>query len=438
MRSRGRAVEMCVLAAAVAVAWGVRAGRTGALATATATPTATATATPTTTATATPTATATTTTTTTATATATATATVSAAATSTPTTPTWLPADPAHRWSFPRDDWAHPALRNEWWYFTGIATAVDDPSRRFGFQLTFFRIGLLPTPPAIDSAWATGQAVMAHAAVTDVARGEHVFSEVLWRAMPLLGGFGAPPDPVLAWAHAPAGTDARWSVALDRDAFRAAMRDDARGIALDLVLRPEKPVALQGPNGYSRKAAADGYASLYFSYTRLATEGTVTAGGRAFRVRGESWMDKEMGSSQLAPSQVGWDWWSLRLADGRDLMLYALRRADGSADWRNGTLVGRDGKVRLLAAGDWSAQPLGTWRSPSGATYPSGWRIALPGEGLALTVEPLVRSAENRSSLAGGVSYWEGPVRVTGARGEPVGEGYVELTGYGAGSRPPI
>ena len=351
---------------------------------------------------------------------------------------TWLPADPAHRWEFPRDHYAHPEYRNEWWYFTGTVTAADDPSRRFGYQLTFFRVGLLSAPPALDSAWATGQAVMAHAAITDVARGDHVFSEVLWRAVPLLGGFGAPRDPILAWARAPAGTDARWSVALADGSFRLSMRDDARGTALELVLRPERPVALQGPNGYSRKAAQDGFASLYYSVTRLATEGTLTSSGGTFHVRGESWMDRELGSSELAPAQVGWDWWSLRLADGRDLMLYMLRRADGSTDWRYGTLVERDGTVRLLAPEAWSVSTRETWQSPGGARYPAGWDVTVPGEGIRLRLEPLVAGAENRSSLAGGLAYWEGPVRLTGADGRPAGAGYVELTGYGEGTKPRI
>jgi predicted secreted hydrolase len=352
--------------------------------------------------------------------------------------PGWRPADPAHRWELPRDHHAHPDHRNEWWYFTGTLAVVDDPARRLGYQLTFFRAGLSPEPPALDSAWAASQAVMGHAAVTELRSGKHVFSEVLWRAAPLLGGFGAPADPVLAWARAPAGTPGRWTLRLEDGAFRLAMRDDARGIALDLVARPSKPLVLQGPNGYSRKAAEEGYASLYASYTRLATEGTVTVGGETLRVRGESWMDQEVGSSQLAPAQVGWDWFSLRLADGRDLMLYVLRRADGSVDWRNGTLVAPGGASRVLAPEEWSVSALSTWRSPRGVTYPARWRIEVPGEGLRLVAAPEVAGAENRSALAGGISYWEGPVRLTGADGRAAGEGYVELTGYGEGTRPPL
>jgi predicted secreted hydrolase len=348
-------------------------------------------------------------------------------------------APPDHRWSFPADLRSHPGFRNEWWYFTGTVEAEGEPGRRLGFQLTFFRVGLAPAAPAVDSAWATADAVMVHAAVTDVQAGAHTFSEVLWRAAPLLGGFPSAPNPVVAWARAAPGTDGRWEVRLDGGGFRLAMRDDAAGLALDLTLTPEKPPALQGPNGLSRKSAEVGYASLYVSLTRLATSGEVVVGGRRLAVRGESWMDREIGSSQLAPDQVGWDWWSLRLRDGRDLMLYVLRRRDGSASWRNATLVERDGRVRLLAPGEWTARATGSWRSAAtGATYPSGWELALPGEGIRLSVLPEVREAENRSALVPGLFYWEGPVRAVDASGAPAGEGYVELTGYGEHARPPL
>ncbi len=349
------------------------------------------------------------------------------------------PADPAHEWSFPGDHRTHPGYRNEWWYFTGSLEAEGEPGRRLGFQLTFFRVGLAPAVPPLDSAWAATDAVMVHAAITDVAAGTHRFSEVLWRAVPLLGGFPAAPDPVLAWARAPPGTEGRWVVRLEGDGFRIAARDDAAALALELALRPAKPPALQGPNGLSRKSVEEGYASLYVSFTRLATSGTVELDGRRFAVRGEAWMDREIGSSQLAPDQVGWDWWSVRLRDGRDLMLYVLRRKDGSVSWRNGTLVGRDGRVRLLAPEEWSVRATGTWRSEaSGAVYPSGWEVAVPADGLRLTLTPEVRAAENRSALVPGLGYWEGPVRAADAGGAPAGEGYVELTGYGERARPPI
>jgi predicted secreted hydrolase len=351
--------------------------------------------------------------------------------------PEWRPAGPDHRWSFPADHRAHPGFRNEWWYFTGIVEGGERPGHRFGFQVTFFRVGLVPRPPALDSAWAAADAVMVHAAVTDVGEGAHHFSEVLWRAVPLLGGFPAAPDPVLAWARAPPGTAGRWELRLEGGEFRIVVRDAARALAIDLTLRPEKPIALQGPNGLSRKAAEEGYASLYCSIPRLASAGTLEVGGRRHAVRGESWMDREIGSSQLAPDQVGWDWWSLRLSDGRDLMMYVLRRRDGTPSWRTATLIDRGGEVHLLAPEAWSVRALGTWRSEaSGTTYPSGWAVEVPAERLRLTLTPEVRGAEDRSELVRGLDYWEGPLRVVDAEGRPAGEGYAELTGYGERARP--
>ena len=349
----------------------------------------------------------------------------------------FLPADPDHAWSFPRDHFVRPGYRNEWWYFTGLVTTAD--GRSLGFQVTFFKVGLLAAPPALDSAWATTGAVMAHLAVSEVATGRHRFSEVVWRDAPLLAGFGAAPGPRVAFAQAPPGTPGRWTLDLDPGGtWRVAARDDGAGIDLALSLRPEQPIVLQGPNGYSRKAAAGGYASEYYSQPRLEVEGTISLDGRPGAVRGQGWMDREVGSSQLAPSQVGWDWFALRLDDGRDLMLSVLRRADGSADWRNGTLVARDGAVTLLGEAAWSVEPTGSWRSPeSGDTYPSGWRVRVPAAGLDLAVEPLVVAAENRSRLVRGLRYWEGPVRALQA-GRRAGEGYVELAGRGEGSRPPL
>jgi predicted secreted hydrolase len=280
---------------------------------------------------------------------------------------------------------------------------------------------------------------MAHAALTEVSSARHHFTEVLWRAVPLLGGFPEAPDPTLAWAQAPPGTDGRWEVRLEGSGFRISMQDAAQKLAFDLTLRPEKPPALEGPNGLSRKSAVEGYASLYVSLTRLVAEGTVEVSGRRHRVRGEAWMDREIGSSELAPDQAGWDWWSLRLTDGRDLMLYVLRRKDGQVSWRSATLVDREGHVRLLPADAWSVRATGSWRSEeSGAIYPSGWELSVPEAGIRLALSPEVRSAENRSALVPGLFYWEGPVTARDAAGARAGEGYVELTGYGERSRPPL
>jgi predicted secreted hydrolase len=351
----------------------------------------------------------------------------------------WKIATPEFSWSFPRDHWAHPGYRTEWWYVTGHLASTADPSRRYGYQFTIFRVGLLPGKPPLDSGWATSDLVMGHAAITDLAAGTHTFVEVLWRAAPPLGRFAAPGERPIAWVRSAPGSEGRWTVDWDGKGFVFAMRDDARGLALDLKTRSAKPLVLQGPNGFSRKGAAPSAASHYYSFTRLATEGSLTLGGRTETVTGVSWMDKEFGSSQLSATQVGWDWLSLQLDDGRDLMLYVLRRADGTPDYRNATIIGRDGTPRYAAPADWKATATASWTSPrTRARYPARWTIEVPAEGLRLDVVPRVEDQENVSLLSGGVVYWEGAVEVRDLSGRPLGRGYVELTGYGEGSRPPI
>ncbi len=352
----------------------------------------------------------------------------------------WMVAEPDYEWSFPEDHWAHPDYRIEWWYFTGHLQSTKPPGRRFGYQFTFFRIGLLKERPQIDSKWATEGLIMGHAAITDIDAGKHHFSELLYRQTSLLGEFKLPPDPsnLIAWARGPVGTSEKWSLRWNGQGFDISMRDDHQGLGLMLTTRPEKPLVPQGPNGYSQKAES-GAASLYYSFTRLATQGTLQLGEDRWEVAGESWMDKEFSTSQLGQDQVGWDWFSLRLLDGRDLMLYLMRRENGQTDYRKATLVSPEGSPRYLEPGEWKATATESWTSPqSNATYPSRWMVEVPGQNLRLDVIPMVEDQENRSRLPGGVYYWAGAVSVRDPDGNLLGRGYVELTGYGKGNRPPV
>ena len=171
----------------------------------------------------------------------------------------------------------------------------------------------------------------------------------------------------------------------------------------------------------------------------MATRGRVAVAGDTFAVEGLSWMDHEWGTSQLSEGQVGWDWFSLHLDDGRELMLYRLRLRDGSSEpFSSGTLVARDGRAQHLALADFTLAGDAPWKSPvTGGSYPLRWRVRVPAHGLDLTVEPLVRSQEMVSPPPIPLAYWEGAVRASGtANGRRItGTGYLELTGY-AGALP--
>jgi len=202
-------------------------------------------------------------------------------------------------------------------------------------------------------------------------------------------------------------------------------------LALDLALTDRKGPILQGDRGYSPKGP--GNASYYYSLTRLETSGRVQVGEANHQVSGLSWMDHEWSTSSLADDQVGWDWFSIQMDDGSDLMVFQLRKDEGSIDsFSSGTLVAPDGSKRPLGRDEFEIRVEDTWRSPkTGATYPARWTVTVPAADLTLKVEPHLADQELTVSYA----YWEGAVRVEGERaGQAIrGAGYVEMTGY-AGS----
>jgi predicted secreted hydrolase len=145
-------------------------------------------------------------------------------------------------------------------------------------------------------------------------------------------------------------------------------------------------------------------------------------------------MDHEFGSGDLGDDIAGWDWFSIQLADKTELMLYRLRRSDGTvAPVSSGTAILPDGRTRHLSATDIQVDVLDHWASrSSGGRYPSRWRVAVPALDISLDLRPLLADQELATSRSTQVTYWEGAVEVSGRlRGAPVsGQGYVELTGY--------
>lgn len=321
---------------------------------------------------------------------------------------------------FPEDHGPHPRHKQEWWYYTG--NLRSDDGGRFGFQLTFFRFALSPDAPQRESNWATSQIYMAHFALTDVSGGKFYRAERFSRAALGLAGARAKPFRVWLedWFADGAATDI-WPTRLH------AATDQ---VALDLTVNPRKPIVLQGERGLSRKGEAADQNSYYYSYTRLAAHGSVRIGDKTYRVEGESWMDREWSTAALSEAQQGWDWFSLQLDDGRELMLYRLRRKDGTIDpASSGTLIERDGSYSHLRRGDFELTPLQTWRSPeTGVEYPLRWRLTIPRAALSIEITPLLHAQEMNLS----VRYWEGAVKFNGTANSSAvsGAGYLELAGY--------
>lgn len=299
----------------------------------------------------------------------------------------FLRAKAGYEWSFPRDHWGHDGYKTEWWYFTGHLDDAVSGQPRFAYQVTFFKVGLAASATEYDSEWSTDSLVMGHLALSDLESKEHFFSEAIQRVAPGLAGVGREPEKTLVWVKAPPGSPGRWELDWIGDGFSLTAGDEKQGYALSLTARMGKPLIFQGPGGLSRKGESENQASLYYSFTRLRTEGSVRVGGETLAVRGESWMDKEFGSSMLSSNQVGWDWFSLQLSDQSELMLYVLRDPSGAVDHASGTRIDAQGHVEYFDDSSWKIQVDQQWTSPRGGRYPVAWTLELFGRTLNVRAE---------------------------------------------------
>jgi predicted secreted hydrolase len=325
---------------------------------------------------------------------------------------------------FPRDLGPHDDYQTEWWYYTGNLQTED--GRPFGYQFTIFRRALAPeeelNQPEDPSAWRGNQVYLAHFTISDIGEDAFFASERFSRGAGGLAGASA--EPYQVWLE-------DWSVEeIGPGEVRLQAQTDE--VALDLRLTETLPPVLHGEGGLSQKGLQAGNASYYYSIVQQETEGDLTIGDESFAVNGLSWKDHEYSTSALSPGSVGWDWFSLQLDDGSALMLFQIRREDGSMEpASSGTFIFPDGTQQALSLEDWQLEVLDTWTSPtSGAEYPAAWRLALPGLDLTLEGEALMPNQELNVSTV----YWEGAVGFDGQRaGQTVAaQGYIEMTGYQA------
>jgi predicted secreted hydrolase len=325
---------------------------------------------------------------------------------------------------FPRDHGPHPEYRTEWWYYTGNLTGPE--AAQYGYQLTFFRTALAPEAAERTSNLAANQVYMAHFALSDGVRSEHVsFDRYSRGAGTLAGAVGEPRHGV--WLEDWHAKEVEPGVI-----HLFASAQDANGpVAIDLVLRETRAPIAHGAQGLHQKGPEAGNASYYYSLVNLDTTGTITSAGQGIPVTGLSWMDHEFGTSALSEGAVGWDWFSMQLDNGAVAMLYTIRTTDGVAPPDlEATLVWPDGRQQTLHRDDFAIEPAAQWTSPrTGITYPVAWTVTLPALDIHLEIEALLPDQEMDVSFL----YWEGAVNITGDwQGEPVaGRGYVELTGYG-------
>ncbi len=329
-------------------------------------------------------------------------------------------AEPQRGLTFPLDHGMHPRFETEWWYLTGHLVPEGMPvfgsPTHYGIQLTFFR------RRKGDGLW--GQVYAAHGALGDVLSG--TFSHDIRYARSGMGGVEVARDRLgihlLDWGlESVAGQwILRWNLPGDRE-----VRLITGPVSASMIVR-------QGLDGFSRKAACDGCASMYYSVPQLHARGEVRSPGKVEAVSGRLWMDHEFMTNALQPDQVGWDWFSIMTEGGHSIMLFRVRGRESGSDFFSGTLS-HGGVTTPLSGDDFSIESLGSWTSrASGTTYPQRWLIRVPQIGFREELAPIladqeIRGGAHNSSTKDPLTYWEGAIA---SKSNSV-KGYAELTGYG-------
>ncbi len=314
-----------------------------------------------------------------------------------------------------KDQGAHNAPV-EWWYLNGHLETASGPK---GFAAAIFQV-LLPPNTKVGGISAQslipGPLFFGHYSVIDKTTGRFDIAErsSLPNAAPEIASAGSATRERLdvklgAWQIV-RGDDGAYSTKL-------TLKD---GSLLDATLTPERPEVIHGP-GWS--GSLETGRMYYYSATRLRVTGTLN--GQP--VTGIAWFDHQWGggdgdgSSSLSPR---WDWFSLQLNDGRDMMVYRVKNAKGGIADEYVSITSGNGQATSSRV--FKLRPLSTWKSGTGAEYPVVWVLTLE-NGERFDISAVSNNQEVRSEATAGFAYYEGAVKVTGAA---TGVGYMELTGY--------
>jgi predicted secreted hydrolase len=308
---------------------------------------------------------------------------------------------------FPFDHGPHFNAANEWWYFTGKVQTAEGKS--LGFEFTIFK---RPRPVANNFAF------LGHLAVSDPETSQHIFAEVV--TSPPVSGIeeGKPEITVNNFFYKFSETEG------------IKLKADTETISLDLALSPALSVLPHGEDGII--AMGDGRSSYYYSFTNLATTGTISVNDVQYTISsGRSWMDHQWGNFTVFGMR--WNWFSLRFEDGGALMLFQFSTISDRVVRTTWSCQSPDGAATY--GEEFSAQANRLYIEKEGhSSYPVDWEIEVPELNAAFQVHPLFDEQSLYDVMT--PDYWEGLCAFEGTLGgKPVtGSAYVELTGYESGS----
>jgi predicted secreted hydrolase len=319
--------------------------------------------------------------------------------------------------SLPKDEAPHTDLV-EWYYFVGHLQGVDPAGKQhtYGYQMTTFQVLQDPAQPAL---------YVTNVAITDDTRGAYdKDSQTTFAPVPQeVNSFNLSSN---AWNMQ--GGSGKYSV-------NAALSD--QNYAFTLKMQSAIPAALHGVHGQIPYGPLG--TSAYYSYTALATQGTIIDHGVPIAVTGISWQDHQWGNYDLT-QQIGWTWFGIQLGSDSlpgvppkssplQYMLYFIQDYTGAIVQVVATQI-KNGVTTAIPANQVSQKALTTYTSPAtDFTYGTSWLVTVPGG--SFIVNSRVR-AQEFVGAPGYQSYYEGDALVFGAlNGEPVsGVAFAEVNPF--------
>jgi predicted secreted hydrolase len=170
--------------------------------------------------------------------------------------------------------------------------------------------------------------------------------------------------------------------------------------------------------------------NYYFSLTHLQAKGTITFGGKTYRVHGETWMDHEYGKFGAADHPVQWILQDFQLKNGWSVSSFGIvakgKRPQLNVPFQGfATVQSPDGKMYFVPS---SATPIEqTWRSPqTGKTYFTKLRVKIPDFDANMVATSLVKSQE----FPGAAPVYEGVATAKGtfAKRPTTAQAWIEET----------
>jgi predicted secreted hydrolase len=319
----------------------------------------------------------------------------------------------------PEDDAPHD-VADEWYYTTGH---LRTPSgKRYGFETVVFKVK-----------GQSGFVTIGQVAVTDLNDRTFHFETL----GPVPGPFPTSTDGFNVEVTGGVSMS-MLSMSGDNGSYHitGSLTDDDGSYRIDLILYAVKNPVYQADDGLIQYADPPSSTQYYYSRPRMAAFGSVTAPDGTTEVAfGQSWFDHEYGT---LPQEINWEWFSIQLDDGREIMAYNIRDAKTQTSYAKfGSIQDPPPGCRVQSLGeldfDMSFENEITGRQ-TGITYWNTFGLSVPSRHISLTLKAELDDQEVFTPDKGLPPYWEGSVKVSGTvHRKPVsGVGYVELVEYQA------